>query len=172
MQFERFHSLNDSVVGSFPHLHHLGFQRIFPNLWKCLWCNGMSVPPYAHPQLFKVFKHLILIYVWHRCGMQFERFYSLNNSVVGKFSHLHHLWFQPALPNLGKRLWCNGMNVLSYTHPQLFKVFKHLIYVWHGCGMMFERFYCLNNSVVGQFLHLHHIWFQPALPNLGKRLWW
>ena len=39
--------------------------------------------PYAHPQLFKMFKHLI--YVWHRCGMQFERFYSLSDSVVGSF---------------------------------------------------------------------------------------
>ncbi len=37
--------------------------------------------------------------------MQFERFYSLNDSVVGSFSHLHHLGFQPALPNLGIPLW-------------------------------------------------------------------
>ena len=25
--FERFYSLSDSVLGSFPHLHHLGFQQ-------------------------------------------------------------------------------------------------------------------------------------------------
>ena len=31
MQFERFYSLNDSVVGSFPHLHYLGFQQTLPN---------------------------------------------------------------------------------------------------------------------------------------------
>ncbi len=42
-------------------------------------------------QLFKVFKHLI--YVCHRCGMQFERFYSLNDSVVGSLPHLHYLGF-------------------------------------------------------------------------------
>ena len=36
MQFERFYSLNDSVVGSFPHLHHLGFQTALPNLGKPL----------------------------------------------------------------------------------------------------------------------------------------
>jgi hypothetical protein len=40
----------------------------------------------------------------HVCGMQFERFYSLNDSVVGSFPHLHHLWFKPALSNLGKCL--------------------------------------------------------------------
>jgi hypothetical protein len=36
MQFERFCSLNDIVVGSFPHLHHLGFQPALPNLGKPL----------------------------------------------------------------------------------------------------------------------------------------
>jgi hypothetical protein len=41
------------------------------------------------------------------------------------------------------------VNVLSYAHPQLFKVSKYLIYVCHGCGMQFERFYSLNDSVVG-----------------------
>ena len=38
------YSLNDSIVGSFLHLHHLGFQRTLPNLGKPL--------SYAHPQLF------------------------------------------------------------------------------------------------------------------------
>ncbi len=55
LAFERFYSLNDSVVGSFPHLHCLGFQPALPNLCGG---NGVSVLPYAHPQLFKVFKHL------------------------------------------------------------------------------------------------------------------
>jgi hypothetical protein len=59
-KFEGFYSLNDSVVGSFPQLHHLGFQRTFPNLGKPLG-NGVSVLPYPHPQLFKVFKHLIYV---------------------------------------------------------------------------------------------------------------
>jgi hypothetical protein len=64
------------------------------------------------------------------------------------------------------------VSVLPYPYPQLFKVFKHLIYVWHGCGMQFERFYSLNDSVVGSFPHLHHLWFHRTLPNLGKPLWW
>ena len=46
------------------------------------------------------------------------------------------------------------------------------LYVWHGCGMQFERFYSLNNSVVGSFPHLHHLGFQRTFPNLGKPLWW
>jgi hypothetical protein len=121
--------------------------------------NGMNVLSYPNPQLFKVFKHLI--YVWHRCGMQFKRFYPLNDSVVGSFPHLHHIWFQRTFPNLRKPL-CggNGVSVLPYAHPQLFKVFKHLIYVWHGCGMQFERFYTLNDSIVGSFPHWHHLGFQ------------
>jgi hypothetical protein len=43
----------------------------------------------------------------------------------------------------------NGVSVLPYPHPQLFKVFKHLIYVWHGCGMQSERFHSLSDSVLG-----------------------
>jgi len=59
MQFERFYSLNDSVVGSFPHLLHLGSSNL-SQIWGYL-CggNGMNVLSYEHPQLFKVFKHLI-----------------------------------------------------------------------------------------------------------------
>jgi hypothetical protein len=62
MQFERFYSLNVGVVVSFPHLHHLGFQPQLSQIWGYL-CggNGKNVLPYAHPQLFKVFKHLIYV---------------------------------------------------------------------------------------------------------------
>ena len=59
------------------------------------------------------------------------------------------------------------MNVLSYAHPQLFKVFKQLIYVWHGCEMQFERFYHLNDSVVGSFPHLHHM-ISETFPKSGE----
>ena len=53
MQFERFYSLKDSIVGSFPHLHHLGHFSKLSQIWGNL-CggNGVSVLPYAHPQLF------------------------------------------------------------------------------------------------------------------------
>jgi hypothetical protein len=130
----------------------------------------VSVLPYAHPQLFKVFKHLI--YVWHGCGMQFERFYSLNDSIVGSF-HIYNIYdFSKLSQILGNLCGGNGVSVLPYAHPQLFKVFKHLLYVWHGCGMQFERFYSLNESVVGSFPHLHNLGFQQTVPNLGKPLWW
>jgi hypothetical protein len=65
--------------------------------------NVKSVKPYAQPQPEKVLKPLI--YVSHRCGMQFERFYSLNQSVVAWFAYLHQVGFQPTLTNLGKFPW-------------------------------------------------------------------
>jgi hypothetical protein len=46
---------------------------------------------------------------------------SFDNSIIKDFSQLSQIW--------GYVFGGNGMNVLSYAHPQLFKVFKHLIYV-------------------------------------------
>jgi hypothetical protein len=61
MQFEGFYSFNDSVVGSFPHIIIYDFSEL-SQIWENL-CggNGMNVLPYPHPQLFKVFKHLIYV---------------------------------------------------------------------------------------------------------------
>jgi hypothetical protein len=62
--------------------------------------------------------------------MQFKRwFYSLNDSVVGLFSHFIMYDFSQLSQIWGYVCGGNGMNVLPYAHPQLFKVFKHLIYV-------------------------------------------
>ena len=72
--------------------------------------------------------------------------------IIWDFSKLSQIW--------GNLCGGNGVSVLSYPHPQLFKVLKHLIYVWHGCGMQFERFYSLNDSVLGSFPHWHHLGFQ------------
>ncbi len=47
--------------------------------------------------------------------------------IIWDFSQLSQIW--------GYLCGGNGMNLLSYAHPQLFKMFKHLIYVCHGCGM-------------------------------------
>ena len=58
-----------------------------------------------------------------------------NTYIIYDFSQLSQIW--------GKLCGGNGVSVLPYAHPQLFKVFKHLIYVWHRCGMQFERFYSL-----------------------------
>jgi hypothetical protein len=61
MQFERFYSLSDSVVGSF-HIYIIYDFRVLSQIWGNIsGGNGVSVLPYAHPQLFKVFKHLIYV---------------------------------------------------------------------------------------------------------------
>jgi hypothetical protein len=74
--------------------------------------------------------------------MQFERFYSLNQNILAWFANLHQVGFQPTFPNT----ICGGnkVNVKSYAHPQPEKVLKPLIFVCHGHGMQFERFYILN----------------------------
>jgi len=41
--------------------------------------------------------------------------------IIYDFSQLSQIW--------GYLCGGNGMNVLPYAHPQLFKVFKHLTYV-------------------------------------------
>jgi hypothetical protein len=49
--------------------------------------NCMILYPYAYPPQQKKLKHLI--YICHRCGMQFERIYSLNHSILGLFIHAY-----------------------------------------------------------------------------------
>ncbi len=62
--------------------------------------------------------------------MQFERFYSLNQSIVAWFAHLHQVGFQPTLTNLGKNIYGgNVVNVKPYAHPESEKVLKSLIYL-------------------------------------------
>jgi len=50
-------------MGSFPHLHHTPYDfRELSQIWgKVCGGNGMNVLPYAHTQLFKMFKHLIYV---------------------------------------------------------------------------------------------------------------
>jgi hypothetical protein len=77
-----------SVIAYWDRFHIyiiLDFSKLSQILGNLCDGNRMNVPPYPHPRLFKVFKHLI--YVYHGCGMQFERFYSLNDSIVGSFPH-------------------------------------------------------------------------------------
>ena len=59
----------------------------------------------------KLLKHII--YVGYRFGMQFERFYSLKQSAMAWFAHLHHL------SNFrGKVCGGNGGSVQPYAYPQ------------------------------------------------------
>jgi len=54
-------------------------------------------------------------------------------SMIAYWDHFHTYIiydFSQQLSQIwGNRCGGNGMNVLSYAHPQLLKVFKHLIYV-------------------------------------------
>jgi len=53
-------------------------------------------------------------------------------SVIVKWDHFHTYIiydFRELSQIWGNVCGGNGMNVLLYAHPQLFKVFKHLIYV-------------------------------------------
>jgi hypothetical protein len=103
---------------------------------------------------------------------------SLKGSTASTKAWLHGLhtcirWdFSQLSQNKGSICGGIGVNVKPYAHSQPEKVLKHLIYVWNGHGMTFERFYSLNQSVVAWFAHLHLVGFQPTFTNLGKHLWW
>ena len=106
-----------------------------PNLGNICDNNGVSEQPYAHSQQLKMLNHPI--YVWHECGMQFERFCSLNHCKVAWFANLHHLGFQPTLPNLGNVCGDNGVNVHPYAHPQQLMVINtsYLYDMNVGCSL-------------------------------------
>jgi hypothetical protein len=95
MQFERFYRLNKSIVAWFAHLDQEGFHHTFPNLGSICGGNGVRVKPYAHPKPEKWLKYLY--YVMYGYGMQFERFYNLNQSIMAWFAHLLQVGFQLAL---------------------------------------------------------------------------
>ena len=62
---------------------------------------------------------------------------SFDNSIIKDFSQLSQIWgcvcggnyFSELSQIWGNLCGGNGVSVLPYPHPQLFKVFKHLIYV-------------------------------------------
>jgi hypothetical protein len=70
MQFEKFSSLNDSVVGSFPHLHHLGFQTALPNLGKPLsggivyWLLILLSVRYFIQHELRINRRMICVFIW------------------------------------------------------------------------------------------------------------
>ena len=153
------------------HYHHRRILRFGRPGWNLRWCECRNYPNTLSLRLWNLsncIPHLCHSYI--RC-------YTLNSCGWGYGSTL-----TPLAPQRFPQIWeslriteiLDDVSVemmMSYAHPQLFKVFKHLIYVWHRCGKQFERFYPLNNSVVGPFPHLHQLWFQRTFPNLGKPLW-
>jgi hypothetical protein len=83
--------------------------------------------PYPHPQLIKVFKHPYMYDMDVGCGLK-----GSTASMIVWWDHFH-IYINYEFSQLSQ-IWgfvCggNGMNVLSYAHPQLFKLFKHLIHV-------------------------------------------
>jgi hypothetical protein len=89
------HGLHDCIRWDFTKLSQI---------WGSVCAgNDVSVKPYAHPQPEKVLNHLI--YVSHGHGMQLERFYILNQSIMAWFIHFHQVGFHLPLTELGKRLW-------------------------------------------------------------------
>ena len=151
-------------MASFMHLHHPDFSQKSSHIWGYT-CGGNGpytcASIYAHPPQERVLIHILN--VSDGCGMQFERFYSLNHSLGASFVHLHHPFFQPTLPNLAKQLWWwFGLSVNSYSHWPQKKVIKHLNYISDGCGMQFERFHSLNHSVVAH----HGVPFAPPTASI------
>jgi hypothetical protein len=62
--------------------------------------------------------------------------YGLHTCIGVFFTQLSQIW--------GSVRGENVKNVKSYAHEKPEKVLKPLIYVCHGHGMQFERFYSLN----------------------------
>ncbi len=87
----------------------------------CLWANKITAWVCSHVPIQQL-RCSNTLYVWHGCGMQCERFYSLNHFVGASFPHLHHLEFQPTLPNLGKR------QAMSFSQFQLAPAYQNWIY--------------------------------------------
>jgi hypothetical protein len=90
--------------------------------------------------------------------------------------HGLHTFIRLDVSQLSK-LWvkvCGGYSVIvkPYAYPQPEKAQPHLIYVWHGHGMQFERFHSLKMNMVAWFAHLHQVGHQPTLTSLGECLWW
>ena len=111
--------------------------------------------------------------------MQFERFNNVNHIVLAWFVHLHHLGFQLDQLSPIWRSICGGNCVMRQqcAHPQQLKEFKHLIFVWYGYGMLCERFYILNHSLLAWFTHLHCLRFHHNYPKSNKTylmgiVWW
>jgi hypothetical protein len=59
--------------------------------------------------------------------MQFERLYSLNQSVVAWFAHLHQVGFQPTSQIWGSVRGGKNVNMKPYAHPLPENVLKQLI---------------------------------------------
>ncbi len=74
----------------------------------------------------------------------------------------YNLGFQPTLLTLGE-------TIILILYPQHRKTLSHLICVYDGCGMQFERFYNLSHSAVTWFWLIHHL--SPRISAYSLNTW-
>ncbi len=156
MQFDSFYSLNWSKVTWFAHLHQVGFQPTAPTHGKHLWwyqCECKAICPSTTWEGAQT-PHIGMTWTWDAIW----KFLQAQANIVAWFAHLHQ--------SVVVLMWVWGHMPIHYLG------LKHLIYVWHGHGMQFERFYRLSQSIVAWFAHLHRVGFHPTSPTLGNHLWW
>jgi hypothetical protein len=98
--------------------------------------------------------------------VQWDHFHT---DIIYAFSQLSQIW--------GNLCVGNGVSVLPYAHPQLFKVFKHLIYVMHvepfklhptSMSYIYEVFEHLKQLWMGIWQHTHTITTTDVSPDLGE----
>jgi hypothetical protein len=100
-------SLKGSTASTIALWHHLNIyiahifkQQLFQIWGYACGSNHVSVHLYAHPPQEKVLKYLKL--VSDGCGMQCERFSSLNQSIVASFVNIHPPTISANSPKSGK----------------------------------------------------------------------
>ena len=133
-----------------------GVQSAVVMVWAC---RHISI---HHSWRCSVTMHMYIMDVW--CSLVFSsastlaQWYALHTYITEGVSQFSKFWTNICGDN--------GVSLQSFAHPSQLKVLKHLIYVWHGCGIHFQRRVCsLHHSVVSWFAHSHHLGFQPrSLP--------
>jgi hypothetical protein len=166
MQFERFNSLNQTVVAWFAILHNFGIQPLFPKLGKHLWwkrCKCKDICPSTTWEGAQT-PHICMTWTWDAVWKVLQP----QPKQSGMVCTLASGWISANSHNSGEASVVVTVWMWGHTHPHPEKVFKHLIYVWYGGKIQLKRFYSL---VVAWFAHLHKVRFQPNLTNLGKYLW-
>ena len=132
-------SLKGSTASTIAKWHHVNiynahnFNQFSSQIrgYSCV-SNHVSAHPYAHPQQEKVFKHSK--FVSGGCGMQFERFYSLNPQPYGSIVAPSNIYIAHNFNRFSSQTWgyacvSNHVTVHPYAHPPQEKVLKHSKFV-------------------------------------------
>ncbi len=159
-----------SIVASFANLHKVRFQPTLTNLGKCLWwywCECEAICPSTTWNGAQT-SH-VMIRTWDAVWKVLQPQPNCSDMVCTLGSaRISAIFHRSGEMSVAVMVWVWR----KYAHPQPKKVLKPLIYVWHGHGMQFERYYSLSQNELAWFAHLYQVWFQPTFPNLGSHLWW